>query len=156
MRVKIIITLLLLLSLSSVSPAGEKTQGIKRFQPVGESIVVDTLTGLMWAAMANGRDINWYDAEIFCEEFEAGGHTDWRLPSLKELATLFTEDIPNEQGYYITPVISISQSCMWSADYNMGGASMFSFKSGKKTRPEGVQGFSETGCLSPSSASTTG
>ena len=60
----------------------------ERFQVVDDSIVVDSLTGLMWALKDNGKDINWWEAKKYCTDFNEGGYTDWRLPDIKELATL--------------------------------------------------------------------
>ncbi|HER63436.1 MAG TPA: DUF1566 domain-containing protein [Desulfobacteraceae bacterium] len=114
------------------SPANE------RFQAVGEDIVYDSQTGLMWAARDNGRDIDWYDAEYYCKEFVAGGYTDWRLPSIDELSSLYTRERKNKDGYFITDYITITDCCVWSADTNMGGASVFSYKSGRK--PAGFLG----------------
>jgi hypothetical protein len=113
----------------------EEAQQNERFQVVDESIVFDAQSGLMWASQDNGKDIDWYDAERYCKEFEAGGYTDWRLPDIKELATLYTKDKKNKNGFFIIDLIQITDCCPWSSDENMGGAAIFSFKSGK--RPAG-------------------
>ncbi len=48
--------------------------------------VVDNLTGLMWARNANlpGATQSWAQAIAFCKNLNYGGHTDWRLPTLRE------------------------------------------------------------------------
>lgn len=104
----------------------------ERFQKIDESIVLDSQTGLMWALQDNGEEVDWYGAEKYCEEFDAGGHTDWRLPDIKELATLFTKGKKNKDGYFIAAPFKVSDCCMWSSDTSMEGASIFSYKSGKK------------------------
>lgn len=126
-----VITFSLFFSLSQAC-AGEETGTNERFQVVDESIVLDSKTGLMWASSDNGEDIDWYDAERYCKDFAAGGYTDWRLPDIKELATLYTEGMKNKAGYFITDLIKITDCCPWSSYTNMGGASAFSYKTGKK------------------------
>lgn len=55
------------------------------------NVVLDNLTGLMWARNANlmGGETNWSDAISFCEALDHGGYTDWRLPSIYEGMTLY-------------------------------------------------------------------
>ncbi|GAB4334575.1 MAG: hypothetical protein Kow0089_03880 [Desulfobulbaceae bacterium] len=104
----------------------------ERFQPAGEGVVLDTRTGLMWATQDNGRDIDWYEAQTYCKEYEAGGFTDWRMPDIKELATLYAPESSNGDGYFISELFSLSECCLWSSYDTMGGALAFSFKSGKR------------------------
>lgn len=132
MRKISIIILLLMWSWISQAVAADAVQERQRFQMVGESIVLDTETHLMWASRDNGADIDWYEAVTYCKEFEAGGYTDWRLPDIKELASLYTGQQKNNDGYFIADPFRISDCCMWSSYDTMGGALLFSFKSGKK------------------------
>lgn len=104
----------------------------ERFQAMGENIVYDSQTGLMWASRGNGKDIDWYEAETYCNKFAAGGYDDWRMPEIKELATLYTKDKKGQSGFHIVDHIMITDCCVWSADENMGGAAIFSYKTGKK------------------------
>lgn len=132
MRYIHIITISLFLSCFCHVASAEETSKKDRFQKIGEAIVLDTQTELMWASQDNGKDIDWNDAESYCEKFEAGGYTDWRLPELKELATLYTKDIKNKDGYYIINFITLTDCCPWSSDTSMGGASTFSYNTGKE------------------------
>jgi hypothetical protein len=86
----------------------------------------------MWASRDNGTDVDYYEAVTYCKEFQGGGYTDWRLPELDELATLYTEGKKNRDGYFITDLITLTDCCMWSAVVITGGAESFSFKTGKK------------------------
>jgi len=104
----------------------------ERFRVVDNSLVVDAHTGLMWALQDNGKDIDWYEAKTFCENYSAGGHTDWRLPDIEELATLYTGDKSNKDGYFISELFKLTDCCMWSSYDTMGGALAFSFKSGRR------------------------
>lgn len=130
----IIIAVLLTVLPAQLFAADEQSKN-ERFQPMADNIVLDTQTGLMWAAQDNGKDINWYDAQVYYKEYRAGGYTDWRIPSLKELATLYTPDSQNRDGYFITDAIKITDCCMWSSYDTMGGTLAFSFKTGKKPAP---------------------
>lgn len=51
--------------------------------------VLDTKTALMWAAADNGTDISWEAAKSYCENYDAGGYRDWRMPTTGELAGLY-------------------------------------------------------------------
>ena len=130
---RLISFIIVLLLFSGFSQAfAEETQNKERFQVVDKSIVFDSQSGLMWASQDNGKDVDWFTAKKYCEEFEAGGYTDWRLPDIKELATLYTEGKKGKSGYFITDFVTITDCCPWSADENMGGAAIFSYNTGKK------------------------
>jgi len=123
---------MLLTALPGQSTAAEMAIQADRFQAVGENIVYDAQTGLMWAAQDNGKDIDWYEANTYCKKFKAGGYDDWRLPDIKELATLYTKDKKGRSGFHIVDPITITDCCVWSADENMGGAAIFSYNTGKE------------------------
>lgn len=59
-----------------------------RFIAYDNGTVMDTTTNLMWAAKDNGSDISCADAKSYCENYRAGGYTDWRLPTKDELIYL--------------------------------------------------------------------
>ena len=132
MRLISIITISLLFSCISPAVAAEGSLENERFQVVDESIVLDSHSGLMWASQDNGKDIDYYEAETYCKDFNGGGYTDWRLPDLKELATLYADGKKNKDGYFVTDLIKVTDCCIWSADISMGGSSSFSFKTGRK------------------------
>ena len=61
----------------------------------GDSTVTDNITGLMWEQKTDDggpRDkdnkYTWKDALAYCENLILGGHTDWRMPTPKELERL--------------------------------------------------------------------
>jgi len=57
------------------------------FRDNGDGTVSDLVTGLMWK-QEESPEANWEDALRFCASLELASHTDWRLPDLRELATL--------------------------------------------------------------------
>lgn len=53
----------------------------------GDGTITDRNTGLMWKR-DESPDSNWEEALRYCRELNLGGHSDWRLPGIKELATI--------------------------------------------------------------------
>jgi hypothetical protein len=91
-----------LCNLPEVSGGGQDgfhQAGLPRdFEDNGDGTVLDLTTGLTWLATpeaiviealggGDGR-LFWADALAFCEGFIFGGHSDWRLPNVNELATM--------------------------------------------------------------------
>lgn len=107
---------LLLALLASVSHAqsGQSGQRCKtehiaatapssRYQQKDDGSVVDAETGLMWRACLEGvagkacgeggpLELTWAEALVYVPAFNSeggfAGHTDWRLPNIRELSTL--------------------------------------------------------------------
>lgn len=104
----------------------KKTSGNKdgRFRTDKAGVVIDTTTGLMWADADNGSPINFYDAVRYCENFNEGGYSDWRMPTRKELETLYKSGPPQPgrcgslRGHkpLVTPFIELSCSAFWVPD----------------------------------------
>ena len=68
---------------------GSTDYGVNKFVDNNDDTVSDQATGLMWQSSDNeGQTMNWSDALAFAEAAETGGHTDWRLPSVKELGSI--------------------------------------------------------------------
>ena len=53
-----------------------------------DGTVTDTSTGLMWQQTASSNGMTWELSLAYCEGLNLGGHTDWRLPTIKELLSL--------------------------------------------------------------------
>jgi hypothetical protein len=87
---KVIAVLMVLVVYAGFAFAGEKARDV-RFIAYDNGTVLDTKTNLMWAAKDNGSDINWQGAKSYCENYRGGGYTDWRMPTLDELAGLYDE-----------------------------------------------------------------
>ncbi|MGD9974380.1 MAG: DUF1566 domain-containing protein [Desulfatirhabdiaceae bacterium] len=54
----------------------------------GNGTVTDTSTGLTWQQETPDNAMTWQQALAYCEGLSLGGHTDWRLPTKKELRSL--------------------------------------------------------------------
>ncbi|MFI3282761.1 MAG: DUF1566 domain-containing protein [Rikenellaceae bacterium] len=62
--------------------------GVNNFVDNGDGTISDKATGLMWAKSDNGEGVMWADAVKYAESSELAGHTDWRLPNVKELQSI--------------------------------------------------------------------
>ncbi len=102
-----------------------------RFVDHGNGTVTDSKTGLMWAAKDNDSPINWENALSYCRNYKKGGHADWRLPTIDELASLYDAGKTNKGGYHITKFIDTSASSCWASETRGSKAGRFNFTYGK-------------------------
>lgn len=58
-----------------------------------EGVIEDRKTGLMWTESVR-RDVEWKNGVEICEGLTRGGHSDWRLPALNEISSLYWPDHP--------------------------------------------------------------
>lgn len=84
----------------------------------GETVVIDHATGLMWQQSGasehkNWKTLGWYINQLNQERY--AGFSDWRLPTIEELASLL-EPTFNKEDLYIDPVFDGTQRWCWSAD----------------------------------------
>ena len=86
-----------------------------RFENNGDGTVTDTLTGLMWAGKDNGDLINWQAARSYTQNYKGGGYNDWRLPTFKELQSLFDQTKTNDHGYHVNNLIDITAGSCWAS-----------------------------------------
>ena len=49
----------------------------------------DSATGLTWAVNDNGSSVSSNQANDYCSSLRSGGYSDWRLPKIEELETLY-------------------------------------------------------------------
>jgi hypothetical protein len=89
----------------------------------GDGTVTDTQTGLMWSKTSSPGDLTWQDAEAYCKvpaiaEYK---YTDWRMPTIEELKTLYRKD---SKGFEtdcgrkarVDPIFELTCTWIWSAD----------------------------------------
>ena len=101
-----------------------------RFTGYSEGMVLDTKSKLMCAVADNGKDVNWTEAALFCEEYAGGGFDDWRLPTSEELATLYTPGKANKDGLFVTELIRLSSIMLWTSDRQTCKAKCMDFTTG--------------------------
>ena len=82
----------------------------KRFIDNGDATITDTKTGFMWmkedSYQYKGHWLSWFEAADYIEELNQerfADYLDWRLPTVKELTTLYEAEKLNSQqlGYWL-------------------------------------------------------
>jgi hypothetical protein len=105
-----------------------------RFIAYNDGTVMDTRTGLMWAAKDNGSDINWQGAKSYCENYREGGYTDWRMPTQDELAGLYDKAKSYKSACgddaHLTELIRLTCYWTWASETRDSGAACFRFGGG--------------------------
>ncbi len=118
-----------ILSLTEEKPDLEPSND-PRFQDNKDGTVTDLREGLMWKKIDIYQEekiwINWDDAQNYLEKFNKGAfasHSDWRLPTRKELESLYEENKSTPWKYYwttnvlhIDPIFGYSSCCFWSSE----------------------------------------
>ncbi len=99
-------------------PTGSRP-GYAIYNPVGvSSVTVDNRTGLMWVTNPNdagiGGTYTWENAITACETSVYAGHTDWRLPNIKELVSIvdYSRQSPSINTTYF---LNTQSSYYWSS-----------------------------------------
>lgn len=54
----------------------------------GDGTVTDVATGLIWQQQDDGVARNYSAAIVYCQGLSLAGQSDWRLPNIKELASI--------------------------------------------------------------------
>jgi len=86
----------------------------------------DPATKLMWTKQDNGSDVDWFQAETYCESLRLGGYSNWRLPTIDELQAIYVpERIVNEQ--HIKGNIWLYGDSVWSSSTGNGSETAFCF-----------------------------
>ena len=83
------------------------------------------------------KRMTWTQAMKYVANLQLGGHTDWRLPSVTELRTLWDDNLG-------TPIIPSHQSVYWSATAYAGypyGTWGFDFYNGRAYGVKNHYGF---------------
>jgi len=111
-----------------------------RFEVIGDGMVNDHNTGLIWTQsdVGDGR-LNHQNAMRACADLSLGGHADWRLPAWDELLSLIDveryrpainiEFFPGcKSSYYRTgtpyqtgtPVLPSTRDYVWGVNFGSG------------------------------------
>jgi len=83
----------------------------------GDGTITDRATGLMWQKSGSSGAKLWKRARIYVKrlnEDQFAGYSDWRLPTIDELASLVERETVNE--VHIDPIFYDKQKICWSAD----------------------------------------
>ncbi len=130
-----------------------------RFVDNGDGTVTDSKTGLMWAQTDSMGDIIWLDAKLYSENIILGAYAydDWRMPTIKELETLFDETLEKYEticGHRVKtpPLIELSCGFIWSSEERSISAFAYNFSRGyvykdRKTRYRGFRALPVRGMV---------
>ncbi|MHC4342019.1 MAG: Lcl C-terminal domain-containing protein, partial [Planctomycetota bacterium] len=108
---------------------GNPDYGKNRFVSGKDGTISDLATGLMWAQADSGKPLDWEESLAYCESLELAGHSDWRLPNIKELHSIVdytrAPDARNRTsiGPAIDPVFGMShpEAWFWSGTTHLEG-----------------------------------
>ncbi|MBF0277045.1 MAG: DUF1566 domain-containing protein [SAR324 cluster bacterium] len=74
-----------------------------RYVDHGNGTVTDTKTGVMWTKKDSyadlGRCVNYNDAKNYVSQLNTGGYTDWRIPTVEELKSIYEMEKSNNISY---------------------------------------------------------
>ena len=143
-----------------------KPSGDPRYRNNQDGTVTDLKHGLMWQLQDSYQEkkewTNWEVAQLYVEEKNKqkfAGHNDWRLPTRKELLTLYEEDKSIPWFYYWTtnevhmdPIFGYTSCCFWTSEEHkdqfawhinfLRGEAYLSIKKGKKNQAAGSASLS--------------
>ena len=107
-----------------------KLSGDPRYRNNQDGTVSDLKYGLMWKLQDSYQEkkewTNWEAAQLYVEKKNKqkfAGHNDWRLPTRKELLTLYEKDKSIPWFYYWTtnevhmdPIFGYTSCCFWTSE----------------------------------------
>jgi len=103
----------------------------------GDGTVTDRVTGLVWQQVAPTATYAWTGALAYCPTLNLAGDTDWRLPTVIELASLVDDSIvPPAATIEPTAFPGAPAQWFWSATPTAGAPSnawYVSFDNGQNT-----------------------
>jgi hypothetical protein len=99
----------------------------------------DSSTGLSWTVEDNGSDVNWNQANAYCEGLTLGGHKGWRLATVEELEGIYDRSLKKE--YKAKGTINLQSANVWSGSKNtLGDSWSFNFGYGGSSISSGGGG----------------
>ena len=108
-----------------------------RFADNGDDTVTDSATGLVWQQRDDDKTRNWTGALAYCEGLDLAGHTDWRLPNIRELRSIVDHEkynpaidstlFPgtNSSYYWSSTSFASDADDAWYVDFHDGLASSY-------------------------------
>ncbi|MGD0295236.1 MAG: DUF1566 domain-containing protein [Terracidiphilus sp.] len=96
-----------------------RAQAGQQNQPGG--VWTDPATGLMWTRKDNGFALRWQPAVEYCRNLQLGGYSNWRLPKIDELKTIYNPNAGvacGANGYMSCQIkggIRLTSGVVWSS-----------------------------------------
>ena len=95
------------------------------------SVWKDDATGLTWAAKDNGMPITPNEGASYCDALKTDGISDWRLPTIDEIETLY--DSKEKKQYRTKGTVALTEACVLTASTTRTGDTWtFCFNSGSR------------------------
>jgi hypothetical protein len=120
------------------NPEGDFANDYKAETLQGQPVVLDRKSGLMWHRGGTYKSLRFKDAEAWVEGLNRSGYAgfkDWRLPTLREAATLL-ENRKKNGPLYIDAVFSKEQGWIWTGDIcSSSGGWVVTFLGGTVAKP---------------------
>ena len=107
---------------SEWNPDGDFPNKYEKLITRGGTVVIDYATGLMWQQSGSSSELSFSDADDYIYQLNGksyAGFSDWRLPTVEELASLLEPE--KNEGCYTDPVFDLKQQWFWSADKRPSG-----------------------------------
>ncbi len=103
--------------LQASAPAGRYT--------IGAGTVYDTKTKLTWQQSFSSSTMAWADAKTYCANIGSTlGGTGWRLPTVKELATLIDNTLATGPLIDTTAFPNTPSTWFWSSTQQVGSTTI--------------------------------
>tara|TARA_B100000959_G_scaffold173424_1_gene181553 strand:+ start:5863 stop:6636 length:774 start_codon:yes stop_codon:yes gene_type:complete len=87
----------------------EKRSSDGRFIDHGDTTITDTKSGMMWTKKDSyadlGKCLDWNDSTDYVSKLRVGGYSDWRVPAISELKTIYEESKSNNLTYDHNPKV---------------------------------------------------
>jgi Protein of unknown function (DUF1566) len=126
----------LLAAVLVASCAGSRLPGIDgaasispRFGKSEYASIIDKQTGLEWFVGPDTKKTFFADAHHFVWHLRAGGHEDWRLPTMKELKGIRQ---PGAGPKNLNPIFETTGDMIWSGDRSIFGHTYIRLVNGSK------------------------
>lgn len=126
-RVLIVTVILItaLIMMKSSLAAEEARDG--NFIASDDGTVWDQRTNLLWAAGDNGANVNWQEAKDYCDNYNGGGYSGWRMPTKDELKGLYDRSTFGNNGFRITKLIKLTGGFLWTSEIQGSQATVVNF-----------------------------
>ena len=102
----------------SANPSGDFGNDFRSKTISGVKVVIDRATGLMWHQGGSSLSMTFDKVKEWIRSLNSrgyAGHSDWRLPTLEEAASILESSKMNG-NFYIDPVFSEKQLRIWTGD----------------------------------------